>query len=1254
MAGRLFSGDTVPMMEFHVSRAARDRYQFAESLFSFSGNVVFANVSGSREFAHRMNQVRDVERNPELAVRAGALYVMGLIDEASHVLLARYRETLDPKVMTDALSWFSGDIGTDALDKVLLTFVQQFPGTAVYRGEQTAQEWLEASSDGTPHRAVALEELVLLWLANRNDAFRPFDELFEDKTLAEQTVYRRIGEQLPAYFATRPLVTMQDSAPITLYDLLRAPALAAPGSLSDQLALIRTKWRPLLGDRLDRLLLMASEVLREEDLAIWAQFHPQTAEERAAAAAAAARRRREHYWPSLVGRGEVPEFGDAVHEYERFSPDVDWMPNAVLIAKSTYVWLAQLSKEYGRPITRLDQIPDEELELLARRGMNSLWLIGIWERSRASQTIKQLCGNPDAVASAYSLFDYRIAEDLGGEAAYINLRDRAYRRGLRLASDMVPNHMGIDSPWVIEHPEWFISRQDTPYPAYKFDGPDLSHDPRAEIKIEDHYYEQSDAAVVFRRRDRASGETRYIYHGNDGTSFPWNDTAQLDYLNPAVREHVIQTILHVARLFPVIRFDAAMTLAKRHFQRLWFPGPGSSGAIPSRAEYGMTTQEFNAHMPHEFWREVVDRVAAEVPGTLLLAEAFWLMEGYFVRTLGMHRVYNSAFMHMMCEEDNAKYRTVLKKTLEFEPDIMKRYVNFMSNPDERTAIDQFGKGDKCFGVAALMATLPGLPMFGHGQVEGFTEKYGMEYRRPRYDETPDPWLVERHDREIAPLLRQRALFAESANFLLYDFFTGNGTVDENVFAYSNRRDGQRGLVIYNNRYSTTRGTIDWSAAYLDKHSGQLRQQRLAEGLELTRDPAIIFAYRDSRTGLEYLHRAETLAERGLSIELHAYQYHVFLNWRELHATADKPWGSLCDFLGGRGVPNLEDALVKLELQPLHDALRIALDPDLIRDFAELSEQPRAAAGSEKSRDLEQNKIALFENQWKTAQDFLREARLARGDRRDSLATAESPRLAEKFRKDLRAAMNIPALESLFPTPWTGEARCVLPSDSPQMTATALWGPVLGWLVLELLGESVDPQHPDRAALGLFDRMRLREPLAQSFAALGFDGEGSWRAAARVRVALLVGAHDSLHKESGKEAVSREDHAPRVKPSGKLPAKNIAPSNEEESGSEGTPVFPPELWQDSDIRWLTGVNESQGYSYFSRESYEQLLWWLQMRTLHRLAGEEVPSRKTISEISKNVTAALAAAASGGYRLETLLQNEDSKAETAETRTSTPTS
>ena len=105
----------------------------------------------------------------------------------------------------------------------------------------------------------------------------------------------------------------------------------------------------------------------------------------------------------------------------------------------------------GRHIYRLDQIPEEELDAAGEpRGINGLWLIGLWERSVASQTIKHLRGQHDAVASAYSLKDYRIADDLGGECGVRGAaRPRAGKAGLRLASDMVPNHMGIDSTWVV-------------------------------------------------------------------------------------------------------------------------------------------------------------------------------------------------------------------------------------------------------------------------------------------------------------------------------------------------------------------------------------------------------------------------------------------------------------------------------------------------------------------------------------------------------------------------------------------------------------------------------------------------------------------------------------------------------------------------------------------------------------------------------------------------------------------------------------
>jgi glycosidase len=1216
-------------MEFHIGRSARERYQFAETLFSYTGNVVLADMPACRELTHRMNKVREADKFPERAVHAGALYAMGLIDEASHVLMARYREQFDPQVMTTALDWFSSQVGAEAVDKLLLKFVENFPGSTVIRGQHTPAQWLAGSSGGVPNRAAALEELMLLWTANRNEAFSPFAELFDEKDLAEKTAYKQVTGRLGEYFAARPLIPAGGGKGMNLLEMLRAPALRAPGSLSAQLAVIRALWGPLLGDALDRLLLQAGEILREEELALWSMFHP---------VPGGGQQRPQG---GITSESQVPEFGSQALEYERFSQDTHWMPSAVLIAKSTYVWLAQLSRKYGRHIGRLDEIPDEELALLAHRGMNSLWLIGVWERSRASKTIKQLCGNKDAVASAYSLYDYTIAEDLGGEAAYVNLRDRAYRHGVRLASDMVPNHMGIDSPWVIEHPEWFVSRWDPPYPAYSFNGPNLSNDGRVEIKIEDHYFEQSDAAVVFRRRDLATGETRYIYHGNDGTSFPWNDTAQLDYLNPAVREQVIQTILHVARLFPVIRFDAAMTLAKRHFHRLWFPGPGSSGAIPSRAEYGMTQAEFDRLMPNEFWREVVDRVAAEVPGTLLLAEAFWLMEGYFVRTLGMHRVYNSAFMNMLRDEENAKYRSVIKNTLEFDPDIMKRYVNFMSNPDERTTIDQFGNGDKCFGVTVLMSTLPGLPMFGHGQIEGFTEKYGMEYRWPRYEENPDQWLVARHDREVAPLLKKRWLFAESGDFLLYDFFEPSGTVDENVFAYSNRNGGERALVIYNNRYRSTHGTINYSAAYADKGAGQLRQRRLSEGLGLSGDYGVVLACRDSLTSLEYLRRAGEVLDRGLTIDLHSYQSHVFLDWRELRPSAEEPWDRLCDFLGGRGVPNLGEAMVNLELQPVHEALGKLLEPELVRQIADLAEAARAPAPARPAA-MESDRKEAIERAWVHCEACVKaarkgyETRLAREGRSASAGEpAQLDAVAATLRRQVRASMRLPAVEATFVSPWPAAARCVLPCASPRYTATAMWGPVLAWCSIEALAEFAagkDTERTAEIAFDLFDRLRLREPLARAFEGLGLEGEEAWRGAARIKVLLLAQAvKASATAQAEKPAEAKADAENVARPARKTQSK--APPAERAGKDEG--LLPSELWRDPDVQWLAGVNEAEGHHYVVHEPYEELLWWLAMPEMVKLAQQPTMSTAATERIGKEIGDAVKAMERAGYKADELV-------------------
>jgi len=677
-----FSG---PLMEFHISRQARDRYQFDQTLFALSGNVIFANFHGARLFAQRMNQKRDLVNFPEQAIRAGQINALGLVDEILHVVVQEYRQQRNPQVIAQALEHLYQKMGKAQVERALQLFALEFPPMPVYRREMDLETYLEGATDGVPHRHVVLEEMLMLWVANANPACAPYAELFEDATLEANSAYAQIISSLHTFFDSQPTFGPDDES---LVDMLRSPAIHVPNSLPGQLEFIRTRWSSLLGQYLYRLL-SSLDLIKEEEKIYFAGLGAP---------------------PSLVY-----EFAGQELEMERFSPDREWMPSVIVLAKNAYVWLDQLSKQLQSPISRLDQIPESELEKLGRWGFTGLWLIGLWERSQASKTIKQLRGNPDAVASAYSLYNYDIAADLGGEEAYKVLRDHAWKYGIRLASDMVPNHMGIDSRWLIEHPDWFVSLDYSPFPSYSFNGPNLSNDDRVGIYLEDHYYNNSDAAVVFKRVDFWSGREKYIYHGNDGTSMPWNDTAQLDYLKGEVREAVIQTILHVARKFPIIRFDAAMTLAKKHYQRLWYPEPGSGGDIPSRAEHGLTREQFDAAIPQEFWREVVDRVAQEVPDTLLLAEAFWLMEGYFVRTLGMHRVYNSAFMNMLRDEKNQEYRLVIKNTIEFDPEILKRYVNFMNNPDERTAVDQFGKGDKYFGICTLMATLPGCLCSGMGR-----------------------------------------------------------------------------------------------------------------------------------------------------------------------------------------------------------------------------------------------------------------------------------------------------------------------------------------------------------------------------------------------------------------------------------------------------------------------------------------------------------------------------------------------------------
>ena len=327
-----------------------------------------------------------------------------------------------------------------------------------------------------------------------------------------------------------------------------------------------------------------------------------------------------------------------------------------------------------------------------------------------------------------------------------------------------------------------------------------------------------------------------------------------------------------------------------------------------------------------------------------------------------------------------------------------------------------------------------------------------------------------------------------------------------------------------------------------------------------------------------------------------------------------------------------------------------MDPQTVRMFADVAEHPRGVLVGP-HRNIVRERKHFLEHAWVRAEDFLRLAQAAYVRRRaqdTAPALEREPRDPAEFgdllRDRLRAAMRLPIIETLFPAPWTGAARRMLPSPSPEVTATAMWGPILGWSTLMLLAESIDPKNPGRAALDLFDRIRLREPFGDACLALGFEGEEAWRVASRIKVGLLaaagVGREEPAAPET-KEKTTAGDSLPKdsslketrgTKPQPKSPAETTpeaVPATHEKIG------LTPTLWSDPDVRWLCGVHQAGNCEYLIRERYEELLWWLLMPSLLELAAAPTPDRAAVQELSRDIDGSLRKAEKAGYRVDVLI-------------------
>ncbi len=759
----------VPGRLLHVTAEARRRFDVPATGFGVAGRLLRMDTAAAARLAAALRAAG----GDAAAATAGLVAAAVVLHELMHAVLA------SAPWSEAALAELGSRLGAGGSTEALAVFARAYPGPA-----------------GPADDAELAEELALLGLSVGDPGPAPLAALFDPG--AARARLQPAWEALHAGLAAVPAPDLGGShagapgageatgvpAPSSLLDLLTLPMRLHPTSLAARLEAALALWRRLLApgaEDLVRRALRALDLLREEESRVPGPGQPPTAGGRA---------------PTAAGE-------------RRFAPEEAWMRSARIVAKVLPVWLAQLSAWHGAHVTRLDEVPEAALADLAADGFDTLWLVGVWERSAASREIKRLQGMPAELGSAYAVHDHVVAASLGGEEALARLRELAARHGIRLAGDLVANHTAIDSRWVEEHPDWFVQSPTPPFPGYSFTGPDLSPGRPFAVRVEDGYLTGRDAAVVFERLDRATGERRYLFHGNDGTGLPWNDTAQVDFLDPDARRAVVDTVVAAARRFPVLRFDAAMALVRDHVRRLWHPRPGEGGAVPSRSELALGEGEFDDLMPGEFWREVVDAVAERAPGTMLVAEAFWLLEEEFVARLGMHRAYHSAFMQLLAARRDGELRRLMEDVLRRDPRVLERYVNYLTTPDEPSARAAFGSGDRYFGLATLLCTLPGTPLFGHGQAEGLEETYGLEFAAPRWAERPDPAFRERHRRELAPLLRQRERFASAEGLTFLRALGAGGEELAHVHAHGFAAGGRWGpaLVAFNHSHAPVDATL---------------------------------------------------------------------------------------------------------------------------------------------------------------------------------------------------------------------------------------------------------------------------------------------------------------------------------------------------------------------------------------------------------------------------------------------------------------
>ncbi|MGA2620031.1 MAG: alpha-amylase family glycosyl hydrolase [Thermoguttaceae bacterium] len=448
--------------------------------------------------------------------------------------------------------------------------------------------------------------------------------------------------------------------------------------------------------------------------------------------------------------------------------------NPVLYQINTRVWLTEMSRELRRRAT-LDDIPDAELDRLAEMGFDWIWFLSVWQtgaegqrisrsnpewRREFQETLPDLC-DEDIPGSGFAITGYTVHSGLGGGAALARLRQRLRKRGLRLLLDFVPNHTGLDHPWVEDHPEYYIPGTE----------PDLARAPQN-----------------YTWAKRRQGDL-LLAHGRDPYFPGWPDTLQLNYGDPATQEAMIGELQKIAGQCDGVRCDMAMLVLPDVFDRTW----------------GISSQPF--------WPKATQCVRERVPDFCFMAEVYWDLE-WTLQQQGFDYTYDKRLYDRLREGHARPVREHFRAGLDYQD----KMARFLENHDEPRAAAAFSPGMH-EAAAAITFLSPGLRFFHQGQFEGRKKRISPHLCRGPC-ESVDARLREFYERLLAVL---RAPVVRDGQWQLVECvpaWEGNWTSDCLVAFAWQGPGGDRLLVAVN--YAANQSQCYLRLPFTDLAGGQWR------------------------------------------------------------------------------------------------------------------------------------------------------------------------------------------------------------------------------------------------------------------------------------------------------------------------------------------------------------------------------------------------------------------------------------------------